>query len=445
MRKAKIHSGLHILSFAVLCLLFCDLESRAEGAPLRSPDRIIIGIKSSEGERDVESRILKLTAGRIIRRHSSINSIYVATPTRLNDQDFGSLIVALEKIPGVSYAEPDYYLRAFEEPTRIPNDTYFGDQWGMHVKDAPNSGDADLPEAWAITTGSKVVTTAVIDSGIDYHHRDLAANIWNNVGEVGKDSRGKDKRTNGIDDDNNGFIDDWRGWDFVNNDNDPFDDDGHGTHCAGTIGAAGDNRFGIAGVNWQGSLMALKFLDSTGSGTTEDAIRALEYSVKMGARVSNNSYGGDEYSKAFLDIIAWAGQHGMLFVAAAGNSSTNIDEEPLYPASFEDPAIITVGASDRSDQLADFSCYGPKSVDLIAPGDEIMSTIPGNKFYKKSGTSMAAPFVAGVAALVLSKYPALSVGELKARLIKSVVKTEAYVGSSVSEGRLNARDALAIE
>lgn len=218
----------------------------------------------------------------------------------------------------------------------------------------PGTADADIDatEAWEVTTGDPGVVVAVIDTGIDYSHPDLAANIWLNPGETCAGCR-----TDRVDNDGNGFVDDVRGWDFANGDADPFDDHGHGTHVAGTIGASGNNGIGVAGVNWAVRLMPLKFLGADGSGTSADAIRALLYAVDEGAVVSNNSYGGDGFSQAFADAIAYADAQGSLFVAAAGNSLSNNDVTPTYPASFDFPNVITVAATDGADRRAWFSNY----------------------------------------------------------------------------------------
>ncbi|MFM7137894.1 MAG: S8 family peptidase, partial [Planctomycetota bacterium] len=294
--------------------------------------------------------------------------------------------------PIVSYVEPDFVIA----PAAIPNDPSFGSLWGLHnIGQSGGLADADIdaPEAWETTTGSRSVVIAVIDTGVDYGHRDLAANAWRNSGEIAGD---------GVDNDGNGFVDDLFGWDFANRDADPMDDNGHGTHVAGTIGAVGGNGTGVAGVNWQVSIMALKFLTGSGSGSTSGAIGAINYATRMrrdfGVNVvaTNNSWGGGGFSTSLRDAIAAGGRAGILFIAAAGNDGTDNDVEPHYPSNYTDDAVISVAATDRSNRLASFSNFGVTSVDVSAPGVSITSTLPGNRYGSYSGTSMATPHVAGV-------------------------------------------------
>ena len=273
----------------------------------------------------------------------------------------------------------------------------------------------------------------MIDTGIDYNHEDLINNIWRNPREIPDD---------GIDNDGNGFVDDVMGWDFSNNDNRPWDDQGHGSHTAGTVGAVGGNGIGISGVAPRVSLMPLKFLSQDGTGSTENAIRAINYGVAAGAQILSNSWGGDEYSQALEEAITAAAEKNVLFLAAAGNDTSDNDVTPMYPASYRLPNVISVAASDRTEQLADFSNFGAQSVDLVAPGDFIFSTVPGNNYSYMSGTSMACPLVAGAAALLKAFKPSLSAQQLKSALFRSVDRFAAYEGKVASGGRLNVLRAL---
>lgn len=332
----------------------------------------------------------------------------------------------------VEYAEPNYIVHT----TLISNDPDFSQLWALD-----NSGqttgtlgaDISAPEAWDIQTGDSSVIIAVLDSGADYNHQDLAANMWRNPGEIAN---------NGLDDDGNGFIDDVRGWNFVGDNNDPFDDNSHGTHVAGTIAAAGNNGLGVVGVNWQARIMPLKFLDAQGNGTISDAIEALQYAATMGARLTNNSWGGSGFSLALREAIMAADDAGILFVAAAGNVGDNNDLLPLYPASYNLPNLISVAATDHNDNLAIFSNYGPSSVDLGAPGVSILSTTPGDTYGYKSGTSMATPHVTGIAALLMADLPILSHTGVKARLLNAVDQIATLRGTVTTGGRVNAANAL---
>ena len=339
--------------------------------------------------------------------------------------------------PGVVYVEPDFVIA----PTLTPNDSSYSQLWGL--SNTGQSGgvvdvDIDAPEAWNITTGSRSVVIGVIDSGVDVSHPDLAANIWRNPGEI---------PGNGIDDDRNGFIDDVSGWDFVSNDNTPQDGDGHGTHVAGTIGAVGNNGRGVVGVNWEVSILPLKFLDDSGSGSTAAAIAAINYATALrnsGVNIvaTNNSWGGGGFSTALQTAISRHNDAGIVFVAAAGNESTNNDAIPSYPANYNLPNVISVAAIDRSDQLASFSNYGRTTVDLAAPGVSIYSTTPGNSYATYSGTSMASPHVAGVVGLLAAANPAATVAEIRAALFDTVVPVAGLAGRMVTGGRLNAAAAL---
>jgi hypothetical protein len=276
----------------------------------------------------------------------------------------------------------------------------------------------------------------IIDTGIDFSHPDLAGTAWINPGENCTGCR-----ANGVDDDANGYVDDWRGWDFVNNDNDPFDDHGHGTHVAGTIAGLGNNGVGVAGINWTGRVAALKFLDWFGSGTMADAVRALDYATENGIRVTNNSWGGSEFSQALLDAIERFGAAGGLYVAAAGNESLDTDTTPMYPGAYSSSAIISVAATDSRDGLASFSNHGRTSVDLGAPGVSIYSTLPGNTYDWWSGTSMATPHVAGAAALVKAARPGASSMAIKALLLRTV-DAKSSLADTTTGGRLNVGTAV---
>jgi subtilisin family serine protease len=325
-----------------------------------------------------------------------------------------------KKDPEVIYAELNYIVTVAE---LFPNDPYFSTQWGLsNIYDT----DIDAPEVWDTCTGSQNVIVAVIDTGVDYNHPDLVANKWTNLGEI---------PGNSIDDDNNGYIDDFLGWDFNNKDNDPWDDNGHGTHCAGIIGAVGNNGQGVTGMMWQVKIMPLKFANEGGMGYTSDAVSAILYANAKKADIISNSWGVGTESITLKNAID---NSSAVVVCAAGNGPENIDISPFYPASYSSPQIIAVAASNADDNLASFSNYGSVSVDVAAPGDYIYSTLPDNNYGYKNGTSMATPYVAGLAGLLKAYYPELSYGEVKTAIINGVDKKTSLSGKVASSGRINA-------
>ena len=349
--------------------------------------------------------------------------------------DRETALAALRAAPFVLYAEPDYVVH----PVSTPNDTYFSLQWGLHntgqtIQGSVGVPDADMdgPEAWDVFTGDGTFVVAVIDTGTQWSHPDLDANIWSNPGEIAG---------NGVDDDGNGYVDDVRGWDFYSNDNNPDDGNGHGTHTAGTVGAEGNNGIGVAGVNWQCKIMPLRFLGPAG-GYTSDAIEAVQYAAANGALVSNNSWGGGGFSSALRDAIASAGSQGHVFVAAAGNNGTNNDSSPFYPASYNVGTLISVAATNNTDGLASFSNYGATSVDVGAPGVDIASTYSGSNYVWASGTSMASPHVAGVVALVYAANPGWTAQDVIDRVLSTARPVGSLSGKTVTGGVVNAAAAL---
>jgi len=364
------------------------------------------------------------------------------------EKNIGAILNACRALPNVEYAEPNYYVYAIEGKQEaiaerhevmtarkgaavIPNDPRFPEQWNLNQA---NDYDIDAPEAWNITTGSPDIIVGVIDTGIDYDHEDLQANIWHNPGESGGG-----KENNGIDDDGNGYKDDFRGWNFVFNNNDPRDDNDHGTFNAGVIGAVGNNGKGIAGINWRVKLMALKFLGTDGSGTTEGAAEAIIYAARMGAKVLNNSWGGGGFSRLLEDVIKFANDQGVLFIAAAGSSSNDNDVTPNYPSNYEVPNVIAVAGSDREDKLSSFSNYGRRTVDIVAPNEAILSARPLNRYQNLRG---ATPHVAGACALVWALYPELKPYQVVIRILGAVDRKAEFIKRIASEGRLNAARAL---
>jgi subtilisin family serine protease len=397
-----------------------------------------------------------------VRRFSIVNAEQVKLPEGVSVKE---AIAQYMQDPNVLYAEPNY----LRYPKMVPNDQYFNpQQWALNNTGLYASGtqgaDIKMPQAWDITQGSRDVIVAVIDSGVDYNHPDLVSNIWTNT---------KEDCNNGKDDDGNGYIDDCEGWNFPADTNDPMDDEGHGTHVSGIIGAVGNNGLGIAGVMWKVRIMPLKFISRLGAdvcggeeafcGDTADEVAAIQYAVANGAKVINASYGGDTFSQDEHDAISAANDAGVLFVAAAGNGSLdtigdNNDILPEYPAGYSLPNIIAVAATDQNDQRASFSNFGPNSVQVAAPGVYILSTVPtmgiadsfsslctGSFFTGYdfcSGTSMAAPHVAGLAGLLESYYTNFTASQIRATILRYVDVLPTLDGWVQTGGRVDAYKAL---
>jgi subtilisin family serine protease len=359
----------------------------------------------------------------------------------LDDVDAETVASEYRKLPEVEYAEAVFEIEAddFAPSPVTPSDPQFSAQWAL-LNDGSRGGtkgaDISATYAWTVTTGSDKVVVAVLDSGVDYTHTDLASNIWirpNNVPAY------EDREL--------GTIQDFHGFNAVDDSADPMDDNGHGTHCAGIIGAEGGNDIGIAGVNWKVQIMPLKFMNKSGYGTTKAAIEAINYVIDrkkagVNVRVISASWGSTQKSRALEDVIRKAGEAGILFVAASGNASTNNDRSPHYPSSYNLPNVISVAALDRNDQLATFSNYGVKSVAIAAPGVDILSTWLGDEYEEKSGTSMATPVISGVAALIVAHNPNISVEQLREKILASVDPLDSLKGKVATGGRINAAKAV---
>ena len=401
--------------------------------------------------------------GQLIVRHSELSSKFIKSSkvnsvketkkiggthyTVLNisglvsDKGLEEVAEELMKKPEVISVEANVIYRLDEV---IPNDPAFGKLYGLkNTGEVQGKRKSDIAAtmAWETSTGSKSIKVGLIDSGIDYNHPDLKNNIWSNPGEIGLDENGKSKTHNGIDDDNNGYVDDWHGWDFIDSDNDPMDGHSHGTHCAGIIGAEGNNQEGVVGVNWNVSMVPLKVFSNSGYTTTEALAEAIHYSTMIGVDLTSNSWGGGAASPIIRAAIEEAQDAGIIFVAAAGNSSVDNDQEPHYPSSYEYENIISVASTDYDDKLSTFSNYGKVSVDVAAPGTDIYSTIPDGGYAYKSGTSMATPYVSGVAALIKSRYPDIHFSQLKQRVLNASTNL-ANLKDKVFAGRVNAMNAI---
>ena len=361
------------------------------------------------------------------------------------DRTYSQVRDAVDSLRGFSFVEPNFVFQI----EKTPNDPFVPHEYALNNTGSTPLGaskadaDMDAVEAWDITTGSAGVVVGVVDSGVDYTHPDLAPNMWRNPFEVPGNDR---------DDDNNGYVDDVHGIDAAANTGNPMDENGHGTHVAGTIAAAGNNALGVAGVSWDSKVMALKFLTADGSGSTADAIECLNYAVSMrnkgvNIRLTNNSWGGGGFETALHDAIARTNSAGMLFVAAAGNGGDdgvgdNNDTYGSFPSNHDLPNVVAVAATDRFDALAGFSNYGARTVDLAAPGVDIASTYFDAGYVFMSGTSMATPNVSGVAALAWSHKPGATVSEVRTALLSGVDKVDTLSGKVLTGGRVNALNTL---
>ncbi len=351
-----------------------------------------------------------------------------------------SAVKNLSSNPLVEVAEPNFVYHV----DKSPNDVDFGKLWGLRnvgQADSRVSGtpgiDIDAEKAWDLTTGSDQVVVAVIDTGVDYKHQDLKENIW--INEAEKNGQP------GVDDDGNGYVDDIYGYNFSDTDNlspDPLDDNGHGSHCAGTIGARGNDASGVVGVNWKVKIMPVKFLGAAGGGTLESAILAIDYATKMKANILSNSWGGGGESQLLKEAIQRSADAGALFVAASGNDGVNTDLNPHYPSTYPVDNILSVAAIDNQGELASFSNYGRRTVQIAAPGLNIFSTFMDGGYEWLSGTSMATPHVSGVAALLLAQEPTLSAADLKKRIMTTGKFLPSLRNKVTSGGLVNAFNAL---
>ena len=382
----------------------------------------IAGLQALAGA-DEAQRISTVSSGMILRMRSRSKSVEALTASLFNK-------------PNVLYVEPNYILRL----AATPNDPSYGSLWGLKNTGQTVSGstgnagaDIDAEAAWNVTTGSASIVVGVIDTGVNYNHPDLAANMWSNPGGKG----------------NAACAAGTHGFNAITMTCDPMDDHYHGTHVSGTIGAVGNNGVGVAGVNWTTSIMGLKFLGSSGYGTTAGAIIAVEFAVQakldgVNVRVLSNSWGGGGFSKALLDEINWANENDILFVAAAGNNGSNNDTYPHYPSNYATPNMISVAATDNRDNTAYFTNYGLTTVHLGAPGVNIMSLALGTGYSTVSGTSMATPHVSGVAALLLANNPSLTTAQVKSAILNNTDPIPSLAGKTVTGGRLNAARALGL-
>ncbi len=401
-----------------------------------APQKLIVKLKEGVNAKSM-SFFQNKSVNNVRDLKVSFGSFYSVTTDGLSQKSLSDL----EADPRVEYVEKSQtYTISPLSSTDVEEtiqDVKFEDQWGLK-NTGKNSGfwifrgkegqDINAEGAWKFTSGTEDIKIAVIDTGVDYNHEDLKENMWINEAEVNGEE--------GVDDDGNGYVDDVHGYDFANKDGDPMDGQGHGTHCAGVIGAL-HNSSGIRGVMSDVKLVAIKFLSDAGSGESEDAIASIEYAIKAGVNIMSNSWGGGNFSQALKDSIQAANDAGIIFVAAAGNARSNNDKGSSYPANYKLDNVISVGSMAGSGKKSSFSNHGKKSVHIFAPGSGIISTVPKNKYKKLSGTSMAAPFVTGAMGLLLSSSPDLTPLEARERLEATAVRTK-HLKKYTTSGRLDA-------
>ncbi|MBM3381632.1 MAG: hypothetical protein FJY29_04235 [Betaproteobacteria bacterium] len=390
-----------------------DVKKLSDGVPIA--DVVSLGEIPVKGLRNKPHSLKMLK--KILKDIDSSEAAFDLITTEVNVKDANELSDILSKLnrtPGVLFAEPNAQIRAIA----LPNDPRMPELWGMSAIKAP--------DVWQSRTGGKQVTVAVIDTGIDLQHVDLKENLWKNTGEI---------PGNNIDDDGNGFVDDIHGWNFASLDNSPQDVNGHGSHCAGTIGAKGNNAKGVAGVNWNAQIMAVKILDDFGGGSFEAAYQGLLYAISNNAKILSNSWGTEFSSALFAKAISLARSKGVLVVAAAGNESA---PKAIFPAYLTNvyPNVLSVASSEQSGDLSSFSNYAD-GVDIAAPGGGILSTVPGNQYQIFSGTSMAAPHVAGAAALLWNSFPNKSLEDIKTALLQGADYISRYEGKVSGARHLN--------
>jgi len=409
-----------------LALAILLVAAPAEAAAPAAEGRLLVGFKKGVSS-ERQQRVLAALDGRISQRFKSIRGGRLVVVRPRSGRATAALRKRLARRSEVAYAEPDFF--QFASATKTPDDPFYTLQYALI--DSPGDHDIDAPTAWG--TRSSCAKVAILDTGIDTDHPDLKSNVYKSA----------DKPNNGKDDDKNGYVDDTYGYNTIKGKGSGEDDDGHGTHVSGIVGGRGNNDVGVSGTCWSTKLLAVKFMNSHGKGSTSDAIEGIDYAVKQGFKIVNCSFGSSSKSSSLHDAVDYAQDHNTLLVVAAGNDSENIDKHPLYPASYGDSNILAVAATTSTDALASFSNFGSEAVDVGAPGDSIYSTYLGGGYRILSGTSMAAPYTAGVAALLRKQQSDATYGNLRYAIRHKVDKPPALDGKVAYDGRLNAEKALA--
>ncbi len=435
-----------ILNFSLIICFFCGSQASADPVSREDvPSEILVRFRHGADVSGEKEQNLGISNLKFVHSSKRFNIHVLRVQTSMDRESLIDLVHNLRKDPAVEWAEPNF--RRY--PNIIPNDPNYESQW--HLQNTGQTGgtpgaDIDAPGAWDITRGSNSVVVAVLDTGVEYTHSDLQDNMWKNMGEDwnGDGSPGN----NGIDDDGNGYVDDYYGANMANDTGDPLDIHGHGTHVAGIIGAVGNNGIGTSGVAWNVKIMAVKFLDPNGS--VEDEIEGISYILDQKNKgvpicAVNASFGGSEYSRFEEEALQSLQDAGIMVAAAAGNEGGELGQYRVnYPSSYSLDNIISVAATDKTDHLAYFSNWGFYYVDVAAPGTYILSTYLGDSYSTLSGTSMATPVVTGTVALLYS-VRTRSILEARERIIRGVDYLADFSGAVFSNGRLNSAKALSVE
>lgn len=398
-------------------LLAVALGASSAQAATAVPGRLLVGFKPHASQQ----RLVERAGGRLAKRLAHIRGGVVRARSGIA---LSLLERRLRASGAVRYVERDYYLQS----SATPDDPLFANEYSLA---SSGPGYVNVQPAWDSRTNCSKV--AILDTGIQYNHPDIAPNLWHNPHEI---------QSNGKDDDKNGWVDDYYGVNLVKGKGSGVDDDGHGTHVSGIVAGRGNNGTGISGLCWSGSLMAVKFMDENGRGSTSDAIDGIGYAIHEGARIINCSFGSSKKSSALNDEVNYAKSKNTLLVVAAGNNSQNIDSKPIYPASFTQGNIVTVASTTAGGALSSFSNYGKKAVDIGAPGSNIFSTYLGSTYKTLSGTSMAAPLVSAAAAMLRAKDSDLTYTQIKDALRDHTQPLASLSGKTVSGGLLSVATAL---
>ncbi|MGZ3774789.1 MAG: S8 family serine peptidase [Pseudobdellovibrionaceae bacterium] len=435
-----IKFGAAVILFANLSLSLSTMGNVLQKSQVPSvPGEFLIGLKENVNMNFVSTG-METPWGTFKNYIPLTNTLVVTRPTVETFEYVESSILEDDR---VEYVEPNYIYsidHAGLNTEVTPNDPSFKDQWSLfndgRANSKGNSGlagvDIDAKKAWAIQTGSRDIIVGVLDTGVNFNDENLKDNMWTNYVEQ--------NGLTGIDDDKNGYIDDIHGINLINKSGNPIDDNGHGSHCAGVIGARGNDGIGMTGINWNVRIMAIKFLDAKGAGSISSVTEGIAYAIKNKVQILSNSYSGPLPSETVKNAISKANKAGILFVAAAGNSTSNNDLNPVYPANYEIENVVSVAAIGNTGNLSSFSNFGRKTVHVGAPGENILS-VTLNGLNTMSGTSMATPHVAGIAALVLAQEKNLKPKELKSRIMNTTAPLADLKGKTAA-GLVNAYNAL---